>query len=205
MKDYTELLKKLLASPSLEEPSNFDLDNEESNIARTEEFIHKSTVIRTFNGGLLKLYRYTAKDLGNIFLVDTKTGRSTYFMEYMIEYLPVLKHKSAAFQTLVWVSKESPRPRRGFAADIVIRYLIRQCHFVISDQGQTSDGKRFWHNLLRIAYSAGYEIGLLDLRVSNRIKCVGDFDEWYESVSYAYSYQSSEHYRYRFYIESHIG
>jgi hypothetical protein len=110
--------------------------------------------IGTYNGA--SIYHIGDAGIGYYLLIDKDT------VAYFVKYTRVrFGGNHYARQILVWRNEERAVSAR-FATHVFFNILLPKFKYLISDQDQTSQGKRFWQVACDVSFERGFNVYKLD-------------------------------------------
>lgn len=191
-------MTKVLSTPELLPPDNFDMDIPKLNKSWVKEFLSSAVDNRGSFKGYPVYHRKTTHG-GDVAILSKDKKVALYVMEYIVEHLEMLGRVSCATQTKVWKSKALKVPH---VANAMLLKLLQKVQVVICDKAQTELGKKFWEDAMFRALSTGLEVGFVNFEDRTISLCEGRiaFPSWLEKLQWAWKYDSMDHHTYRFFI-----
>lgn len=190
---------KIISTPELVEPSQYDLDDFSYNQQYTKEFLkNKQENWGNFSGK--KLWHRRTQHGGEIIILSTNEQSSLYVMKYIMEKLRLFDGKISITQILVW--KSLKWEEKDVAYRVMMMLLRREASYLLCDKQQTTLGKIFWQKAMEKALKVGHTIGFIN-NIDKAISyCyhVHDYKPWLEKLKKYWQYDP-KYQEYYFFIQ----
>lgn len=147
------------SAPYLIDPVQFGLNKVETNKKRLRDLKEfPSKKVGVYKGK--DLIEYT-KSSTESFIIMEHDEQIIYLVHLIVAKLNQFEQTSVT-QVEVWRDDSYSNYVRGLARHVFRKILLTRHKYVVSDQAQSSLGKRFWVQMMSDLSSQGYRVGVFD-------------------------------------------